>query len=80
MHVVGPARPTMTGALRTLDEVLLRRGRHRAVRNAWAAVQEDRARAEIRAEAERALRAVAQRGERPALPPPAGAWRGSIAP
>ncbi|WP_059008970.1 hypothetical protein [Streptomyces specialis] len=73
MQFVSPARPTVTGTLRALEEALLRRGHRTAVRNAWAAVQEDRARAESRAEAERALLAVGPGA-------PAGARRGSTAP
>ncbi|WP_442811986.1 hypothetical protein [Streptomyces sp. NBC_01803] len=65
----------MTGTLRALEEMLLRRGRRTAVRNAWAGVQEDRARAELRAEAERALLAVTERGARPTAVPSSGSAR-----
>ncbi|TDC09275.1 hypothetical protein E1265_32415 [Streptomyces sp. 8K308] len=47
--------------LRLLEERLLRGGRRTALRNAWAAVQEDRERAVARTEAEQALRAVRDR-------------------
>lgn len=47
--------------LRLLEERLLRGGRRTALRNAWAAVQEDRERAAARSEAEQALRAVRDR-------------------
>ncbi|TDC73813.1 hypothetical protein [Streptomyces hainanensis] len=63
MRYVSPARPSVTGTLRLLEERLLRGGRRTALRNAWAAVQEDRERAAARSEAERVLQAV---GDRPA--------------
>ncbi|MEO3752234.1 hypothetical protein [Streptomyces sp. B6B3] len=49
---------TALRALRALEERLLRGRRETALRNAWAAVQEDRERAAARFEAERSLRAL----------------------
>lgn len=45
----------MRTALRTLEELLLSGGQTRARRNAWAAVLEDRRRAQARAEAQHVL-------------------------
>ncbi len=46
-----PARPTFSGALRTVEALLLRNGQQTARRNAWTAVLEDRRRARDRHEA-----------------------------
>lgn len=56
-------RPTgtavsVTGALRAVEAVLLRRGQQTARRNAWAAVLEDRRRAKDRHEAQHVLDAL----------------------
>ncbi|WP_049571083.1 hypothetical protein [Streptomyces sp. SBT349] len=68
MQFASSARPSMTGTLRALEGVLLRGGRRTALRNAWAAVEEDRVRAAARRDAERALAAVADRARPAALP------------
>ncbi|RKN12195.1 hypothetical protein [Streptomyces radicis] len=73
MRFAGSARPSVTGTLRALEGVLLGAGRRTALRNARAAVEEDRERAAARREAERALAAVAGRR------PPGGPVR-SLAP
>ncbi|MBQ0985132.1 hypothetical protein KBZ10_11490 [Streptomyces sp. F63] len=53
------AIPSVTGALRAVESVLLRRGQLTARRNAWTAVLEDRRRARARSEAEHVLEAAA---------------------
>jgi hypothetical protein len=63
-----PARSSVTETLRALEGALSRRGRRTALRNAWTAVQEDRARAAARSEAERTLSAAAT-GATPAVAP-----------
>ncbi|QNP62968.1 hypothetical protein [Streptomyces genisteinicus] len=55
------AIPTVTGALRAMEALLLGSGQRTARRNAWAAVLEDRRRAKDRVEAEHVLEAVAAR-------------------
>ncbi|MEU4682993.1 SCO2195 family GlnR-regulated protein [Streptomyces xinghaiensis] len=55
------AIPSVTGALRAVESVLLRRGQLTARRNAWTAVLEDRRRARARYEAEHVLEAAATR-------------------
>ncbi|MEU7432877.1 hypothetical protein AB0B07_18935 [Streptomyces sioyaensis] len=51
--------PTVTGALRAVEAVLLRGGQRTARRNAWTSVLEDRRRAKDRHEAEYVLEAAA---------------------
>lgn len=52
------AIPTVTGALRAVESLLLRSGQRTARRNAWSSVLEDRRRAKDRVETERVLQAV----------------------
>ncbi|TXS50828.1 hypothetical protein [Streptomyces sp. t39] len=59
--VTATAIPTVTGALRAMEALLLSSGQRTARRNAWAAVLEDRRRAKDRVEAEHVLEAVAAR-------------------
>jgi hypothetical protein len=47
--------PSVTGALRAVEAILLHRGQQTARRNAWAAVLEDRRRAKDRHEAQHVL-------------------------
>ncbi|MEU5050900.1 hypothetical protein [Streptomyces sp. NPDC021096] len=54
--------PSVTGALRALEELLMRGGQRTARRNAWTAVLEDRRRAKDRREAQHVLEAVAAPG------------------
>ncbi|GHF32527.1 SCO2195 family GlnR-regulated protein [Streptomyces morookaense] len=54
--------PSVTGALRALEELLMRSGQRTARRNAWTAVLEDRRRARDRREAQHLLEAVAAPG------------------
>ncbi|MFI1967827.1 hypothetical protein BLA24_22545 [Streptomyces cinnamoneus] len=54
--------PSFTGALRALEELLMRGGQRTARRNAWTAVLEDRRRAKDRREAQHVLEAVAAPG------------------
>ncbi|MFI0904846.1 hypothetical protein ACH4TE_15075 [Streptomyces sioyaensis] len=51
--------PTVTGALRAVEAVLMRGGQRTARRNAWTSVLEDRRRAKDRHEAEYVLEAAA---------------------
>ncbi|NJP99737.1 SCO2195 family GlnR-regulated protein [Streptomyces zingiberis] len=60
-HIRATAIPSLTGTLRTVEGLLLRRGHLTARRNAWTAVLEDRRRARARTEAEHVLEAVATR-------------------
>ena len=53
--------PSVAGALRAVEAVLLSRGQRTARRNAWTAVLEDRRRAKDRDEAEHVLEAAASR-------------------
>ncbi|MGW8553269.1 SCO2195 family GlnR-regulated protein [Streptomyces tubercidicus] len=52
-------RPSVTGALRAVEAVLMRGGQRTARRNAWTSVLEDRRRAKDRHEAEDVLEAAA---------------------
>ncbi|TVL89906.1 hypothetical protein LRS74_24985 [Streptomyces sp. LX-29] len=57
-----PGRPlSVTGALLTLEGLLLGGGQRTARRNAWAAVLEDRRRAKDRREAQHVLEAMSAR-------------------
>lgn len=56
--------PSLTGALRALEGLLLRGGQRTARRNAWSAVLEDRRRARARREAQSLLEAAAAPGPR----------------
>ncbi|MFE9247659.1 hypothetical protein [Streptomyces sp. NPDC007088] len=56
-----PSAPSVSGALRAVEAVLLAGSRRTARRNAWNSVLEDRSRARDRAETEQVLRAVAAR-------------------
>ncbi|MFD5553072.1 hypothetical protein ACFWIA_04435 [Streptomyces sp. NPDC127068] len=47
--------PSITGALRAVETLLIGRGQRTARRNAWTSVLEDRRRAEDRTEAQRAM-------------------------
>ncbi|MFF2651892.1 hypothetical protein [Streptomyces sp. NPDC058045] len=49
------ALPTVTGALRAVESLLMSSGQRTARRNAWTSVLEDRARARDRAETEQLL-------------------------
>ncbi|MEU8783240.1 hypothetical protein [Streptomyces sp. NPDC048637] len=53
--------PSVTGALRAVEAVLMRGGQRTARRNAWTSVLEDRRRAKDRHEAEYVLEAAATR-------------------
>ncbi|MGW1376209.1 SCO2195 family GlnR-regulated protein [Streptomyces sp. NPDC002446] len=53
--------PSVTGALRAVEAVLMRGGQRTARRNAWTSVLEDRRRAKDRYEAEYVLEAAATR-------------------
>ncbi|WP_184569041.1 SCO2195 family GlnR-regulated protein [Streptomyces zagrosensis] len=55
------ARPSVAGALRTIEGLLMSAGQRTARRNAWTSVLEDRRRAEDRREAEHLMEAVATR-------------------
>lgn len=55
------ALPSVTGALRVMESLLLSRGHRTARRNAWTAVLEDRRRAKDRVETLHVLEAVAGR-------------------
>ncbi|GLF94061.1 SCO2195 family GlnR-regulated protein [Streptomyces yaizuensis] len=56
------AIPSVTGALRAMESLLLGGGQRTARRNAWTAVLEDRRRARDRVETQHVLEAVAVRG------------------
>ncbi|MER6914193.1 hypothetical protein ABT354_21180 [Streptomyces sp. NPDC000594] len=56
------ALPSVTGALRAMESLLLGGGQRTARRNAWTAVLEDRRRAKDRVETQHVLEAVAGRG------------------
>ncbi|MFJ8232183.1 hypothetical protein ACIQ9E_19795 [Streptomyces sp. NPDC094448] len=58
------ALPSVTGALRAMESLLLGGGQRTARRNAWTAVLEDRRRARDRVETEHVLEAVAERAPR----------------
>jgi hypothetical protein len=51
--------PSVTGALRAVESVLMRGGQRTARRNAWTSVLEDRRRAKDRYEAQYVLEAAA---------------------
>lgn len=69
-----PARPTVSGALRAVESLLMRGGQQTARRNAWTAVLEDRRRARDRHEAQDVLEALtAAAGVPPAAVGSAGA-------
>ncbi|WP_030617671.1 SCO2195 family GlnR-regulated protein [Streptomyces sclerotialus] len=53
--------PSVTGALRAVESLLMRNGQRTARRNAWTAVLEDRRRAEDRRAAQYVLEAAATR-------------------
>ncbi|MFI1863591.1 hypothetical protein ACH432_32510 [Streptomyces jumonjinensis] len=55
------AVPSVTGALRAMESLLLGAGQRTARRNAWTAVLEDRRRAKDRVETQHVLEAVAGR-------------------
>ncbi|MET8507261.1 hypothetical protein AB6O49_09065 [Streptomyces sp. SBR177] len=63
-HIRANALPTVTGALRAVESVLLSRGQRTARRNAWTSVLEDRRRAKDRVEAQHVLEAVEGRASR----------------
>ncbi|MDX2524208.1 hypothetical protein OG920_12650 [Streptomyces europaeiscabiei] len=50
--------PSITGALRAVESLLMSSGQRTARRNAWTSVLEDRRRAKDRVEVERVLEAV----------------------
>lgn len=56
-----PPVPSVSGALRAVEALLMGNGQRIARRNAWTAVLEDRRRARDRAETEQVLEAVAAR-------------------
>ncbi|MER6618188.1 SCO2195 family GlnR-regulated protein [Streptomyces xantholiticus] len=60
-HVSANPIPSVAGALRAMEELLMRGGQRTARRNAWTAVLEDRRRAKDRVEAQHVLEAVATR-------------------
>ncbi|MFE4855889.1 hypothetical protein [Streptomyces sp. NPDC056670] len=53
--------PSVTGALRVMESLIMSSGQRTARRNAWTAVLEDRRRAKDRVEAQHVLEAVATR-------------------
>ncbi|MFF4183974.1 hypothetical protein ACFYZ9_12365 [Streptomyces sp. NPDC001691] len=53
--------PSVTGALRVMESLIMGSGQRTARRNAWTAVLEDRRRAKDRVEAQHVLEAVATR-------------------
>ncbi|GAA4082097.1 MULTISPECIES: hypothetical protein [Streptomyces] len=53
--------PSVTGALRAVESLIMSSGQRTARRNAWTAVLEDRRRAKDRVEAQHVLEAVAAR-------------------
>ncbi|MFD8966395.1 hypothetical protein ACFV0C_15555 [Streptomyces sp. NPDC059568] len=55
-----PVRPSVTGALRAVESLLLSGGQRTARRNAWTAVLEDRRRAKDRVEAQHVMEAVSK--------------------
>ncbi|MEV6795745.1 hypothetical protein AB0M87_27985 [Streptomyces sp. NPDC051320] len=55
------ALPSVAGALRAVESLLLSNGQRTARRNAWTSVLEDRRRAKDRVEAQHVLEAVATR-------------------
>ncbi|MFI8965163.1 hypothetical protein ACIGO8_23970 [Streptomyces sp. NPDC053493] len=63
-HIRATAFPTVTGALRAVETLLLARGHRTARRNAWTSVLEDRRRAKDRVEAQHVMEAVAGHASR----------------
>ncbi|MFF8956925.1 hypothetical protein [Streptomyces sp. NPDC014894] len=61
MRTAPTAVPSVTGALRVMESLLLGGGQRTARRNAWTAVLEDRRRARDRVETQHVLEAVADR-------------------
>ncbi|MFB7271880.1 hypothetical protein [Streptomyces sp. NPDC056244] len=55
-----PVRPSVAGALRAVESLLLSGGQRTARRNAWTAVLEDRRRAKDRVEAQHVMEAVSK--------------------
>ncbi|QXE39427.1 hypothetical protein KQY30_26510 [Streptomyces sp. GMY02] len=55
-----PVRPSVAGALRAVEYLLLSGGQRTARRNAWTAVLEDRRRAKDRVEAQHVMEAVSK--------------------
>ncbi|MEW1724139.1 hypothetical protein [Streptomyces sp. NPDC093109] len=55
-----PTLPSLSGALRAMESLLLSGGQRTARRNAWTAVLEDRRRAKDRVETEHVLEAVSE--------------------
>ncbi|WP_415950754.1 hypothetical protein [Streptomyces sp. KLOTTS4A1] len=55
------AIPSLTGALRAMEALLLGSGQRTARRNAWTSVLEDRRRAKDRVEAQRVMEAAGPR-------------------
>ncbi|MEU1282063.1 hypothetical protein [Streptomyces sp. NPDC005805] len=62
--VTATALPSVTGALRAVEALLLGSGQRTARRNAWTAVLEDRRRAKDRVETLHVLEAAADRTSR----------------
>ncbi|GAA4787843.1 hypothetical protein [Streptomyces ziwulingensis] len=56
------ALPSLTGALRAVESLLMSGGQRTARRNAWTSVLEDRRRAQDRVEAEQVLQRTAAAG------------------
>ncbi|GGR16115.1 SCO2195 family GlnR-regulated protein [Streptomyces roseolus] len=63
-HVRVSALPSVTGALRAVEALLLGAGQRTARRNAWTSVLEDRRRAKDRMEAQHVLEAASGRTSR----------------
>lgn len=61
VHATALPIPSVTGALRAVESLLMRNGQRTARRNAWTAVLEDRRRAEDRRAAQHVLEAAATR-------------------
>ncbi|MEV7680957.1 hypothetical protein AB0O64_20765 [Streptomyces sp. NPDC088341] len=55
-----PVLPSVAGALRAVESLLLSGGQRTARRNAWTAVLEDRRRAKDRVEAQHVMEAVSK--------------------
>ncbi|MBT2441453.1 hypothetical protein J7E93_15285 [Streptomyces sp. ISL-36] len=63
-HVRATPIPSVTGALKAVEALLLGSGQRTARRNAWTSVLEDRRRAKDRVEAQHVMEAVAGRASR----------------
>ncbi|GGY53523.1 hypothetical protein GCM10010363_38260 [Streptomyces omiyaensis] len=63
-HLRARALPSVTGALRAVEGLLLGAGQRTARRNAWTSVLEDRRRARDRIEAQHVLEAASGRASR----------------